>query len=165
MYNLEDLPPMCLLHGNVAELSPFLQRVELAEELDNRGLPYRFAAARGCRTILRRQRTMLRRSGCFSIRWISWAGFWKAGETRFDCRAFYGRLCDRRCLIDRTRVTVRVLRDLLEGAKRYADEQGTTLTRLVSELDHSKCTRLRSRATVATPAGRTSGIAVASLSS
>ena len=35
--------------------------------------------------------------------------------------------------MDRTRMTVRVPRDLLEGAKRYAHEHNTTLTRLVSE--------------------------------
>ena len=35
--------------------------------------------------------------------------------------------------MDRTKMTVRVPRDLLEGAKRYASEHDTTLTRLVSE--------------------------------
>ena len=38
--------------------------------------------------------------------------------------------------MDRTKMTVRVPRDLLEGAKRYASEHGTTLTRLVSEFLH-----------------------------
>ena len=33
---------------------------------------------------------------------------------------------------DTTKLTVRVPRDALEGAKRYAHEQNTTLTRLVS---------------------------------
>jgi hypothetical protein len=35
--------------------------------------------------------------------------------------------------MDKTKMTVRVPRDLLEGAKRYASEHDTTLTRLVSE--------------------------------
>ena len=35
--------------------------------------------------------------------------------------------------MDRTKMTVRVPRDLLEGAKRYASEHDTTITRLVSE--------------------------------
>jgi hypothetical protein len=35
--------------------------------------------------------------------------------------------------MERTKMTVRVHRDLLEGAKRYASEHDTTLTRLVSE--------------------------------
>jgi hypothetical protein len=39
----------------------------------------------------------------------------------------------RRCLLERTKLTVRVPRDLLEGAKRYANAHNTTLTRLVSE--------------------------------
>jgi hypothetical protein len=39
----------------------------------------------------------------------------------------------RRRFMEKTKLTVRVPRDLLEGAKRYANEHGTTLTRLVSE--------------------------------
>jgi hypothetical protein len=35
--------------------------------------------------------------------------------------------------MERTKLTIRVDRDLLEGAKRYANEHSTTLTRLVSE--------------------------------
>jgi hypothetical protein len=35
--------------------------------------------------------------------------------------------------MEKTKMTVRVPRDLLEGAKRYAREHETTLTRLVSE--------------------------------
>ena len=35
--------------------------------------------------------------------------------------------------MEKTKLTVRVPRDLLEGAKRYASENDTTLTRLVSE--------------------------------
>lgn len=35
--------------------------------------------------------------------------------------------------MEKTKLTVRVPRDLLEGAKRYAREHNTTLTRLVSE--------------------------------
>ena len=35
--------------------------------------------------------------------------------------------------MEQTKLTVRVPRDLLEGAKRYAAEHDTTLTRLISE--------------------------------
>lgn len=35
--------------------------------------------------------------------------------------------------MEKAKLTVRVPRDLLEGAKRYASEHETTLTRLVSE--------------------------------
>jgi replication fork clamp-binding protein CrfC len=35
--------------------------------------------------------------------------------------------------MERTKLTIRVPRELLEGAKRYAYEHDTTLTRLVSE--------------------------------
>ena len=35
--------------------------------------------------------------------------------------------------MEKTKLTVRVPRDLLEGAKQYANEHDTTLTRLVSE--------------------------------
>jgi hypothetical protein len=35
--------------------------------------------------------------------------------------------------MEKTKLTVRVPRDLLEGAKRYASEHDTTITRLVSE--------------------------------
>jgi hypothetical protein len=35
--------------------------------------------------------------------------------------------------VEKTKLTVRVPQDLLEGAKRYAHEHNTTLTRLVSE--------------------------------
>jgi hypothetical protein len=35
--------------------------------------------------------------------------------------------------MEKTKLTVRVPRDLLEDAKRYASEHDTTLTRLVSE--------------------------------
>lgn len=35
--------------------------------------------------------------------------------------------------MQKTKLTVRVPRDLLEGGKRYASEHGTTLTRLISE--------------------------------
>ena len=35
--------------------------------------------------------------------------------------------------MDRTNLTVRVPRNLLEGAKQFANEHNTTLTRLVSE--------------------------------
>ena len=35
--------------------------------------------------------------------------------------------------MEKTKLTVRIPRDVLEGAKRYARENRTTLTRLVSE--------------------------------
>jgi hypothetical protein len=38
-----------------------------------------------------------------------------------------------RCFVEKTKLTVRVPRDFLEGARRYASEHDTTLTRLVSE--------------------------------
>ncbi len=47
MYHLEGLPPLCLLHGNADELSPFSQSVELAEELERRGNPYEFYGYEG----------------------------------------------------------------------------------------------------------------------
>jgi hypothetical protein len=42
-------------------------------------------------------------------------------------------LYGRREVMDKTKLTIRVPEDLLEGAKRYAHEHNTTLTRLVSE--------------------------------
>jgi hypothetical protein len=47
LYHLEGLPPICLLHGVDDELSPFSQSVELAEELERRGLPYEFYSYEG----------------------------------------------------------------------------------------------------------------------
>jgi hypothetical protein len=47
MYHLEGLPPVCLLHGIDDELSPFSQSVQLAEELERRGLPYEFHSYEG----------------------------------------------------------------------------------------------------------------------
>ena len=41
-HHLEGLPPLCVLHGDADELSPFSQSVELAEELERRGMPYEF---------------------------------------------------------------------------------------------------------------------------
>jgi hypothetical protein len=38
--------------------------------------------------------------------------------------------------MEKTKLTVRVPRDLLEEAKRYASEHDTTLTRIVSEFLH-----------------------------
>ena len=35
--------------------------------------------------------------------------------------------------MEKTKLTIRVPRDLLDGAKQYASEHNTTLTRLVSE--------------------------------
>jgi hypothetical protein len=46
-YHLEGLPPLCLLHGKADELSPFSQSVELAEELERRGMPYEFFGYEG----------------------------------------------------------------------------------------------------------------------
>jgi hypothetical protein len=39
-------------------------------------------------------------------------------------------------MMEKTKLTVRVRRDWLEGAKRYARDNNTTLTRLVSEYLH-----------------------------
>ena len=47
MYQLEGLPPACLLHGVDDELSPFSQSVELAEEMEQRGLGYEFYSYQG----------------------------------------------------------------------------------------------------------------------
>ena len=46
---------------------------------------------------------------------------------------FCGILYGRGCSMEKTKLTVRVPRDFLDGAKRYAYEHDTTLTRLVSE--------------------------------
>jgi dipeptidyl aminopeptidase/acylaminoacyl peptidase len=42
MYHLEGLPPACLLHGVDDELVPFSQSVQLAAEMERRGLEYEF---------------------------------------------------------------------------------------------------------------------------
>jgi acetyl esterase/lipase len=47
MYHLEGLPPLCLLHGNADELSPFSQTVELAKELEAQGMSYEFYGYEG----------------------------------------------------------------------------------------------------------------------
>jgi dipeptidyl aminopeptidase/acylaminoacyl peptidase len=47
MYHLEGLPSLCLLHGVDDELSPFSQSVQLAEELERRGMPYEFHSYEG----------------------------------------------------------------------------------------------------------------------
>ena len=47
MNHLEGLPPVCLLHSVEDELSPFSHSVELAEELERRGMPYEFYAYEG----------------------------------------------------------------------------------------------------------------------
>jgi acetyl esterase/lipase len=47
MYHLGGLPPLCLLHGNADELSPFSQTVELAEALEQRGHPHEFYGYEG----------------------------------------------------------------------------------------------------------------------
>ena len=45
--HLEGLPPLCLLHGNADELSPFSQTFELAEALEHRGHPHEFYGYEG----------------------------------------------------------------------------------------------------------------------
>ncbi len=47
IFHLEGLPPVCLLHGIDDELSPFSQSVQLAEELERRGMPYEFYSYEG----------------------------------------------------------------------------------------------------------------------
>ena len=47
MYHLEGLPPLCLMHGNADELSPFPKSVELAEILEQRGMPHEFYGYEG----------------------------------------------------------------------------------------------------------------------
>jgi hypothetical protein len=47
IFHLEGLPPICLLHGIDDELSPFSQSVQLADELERRGMPYEFYAYEG----------------------------------------------------------------------------------------------------------------------
>jgi dipeptidyl aminopeptidase/acylaminoacyl peptidase len=47
MYHLEGLPPACLLHGVDDELVPFSQSVQLAAEMERRGLAYEFYAYEG----------------------------------------------------------------------------------------------------------------------
>jgi hypothetical protein len=39
----------------------------------------------------------------------------------------------RRCSVEKTKLTIRVSRALIDGAKRYASENDTTLTRLIAE--------------------------------
>jgi hypothetical protein len=47
MYHLEGLPPLCLLHGVDDELVPLSQSVQLAKELEHRGMPYEFYSYEG----------------------------------------------------------------------------------------------------------------------
>jgi dipeptidyl aminopeptidase/acylaminoacyl peptidase len=47
LYHLEGLPPVCVLHGIDDELSPFSQSVQLAEELEQRGMPHEFYSYEG----------------------------------------------------------------------------------------------------------------------
>jgi hypothetical protein len=47
LYHLEGLPPVCLLHGMDDELVPFSQSVQLAAELERRGMPYEFYSYEG----------------------------------------------------------------------------------------------------------------------
>jgi hypothetical protein len=47
LFHLEGLPPLCLLHGQEDELSPFSQSVELHQELSRRGMSHQFYAYEG----------------------------------------------------------------------------------------------------------------------
>jgi dienelactone hydrolase len=47
IFQLEGLPPVCLLHGVDDELSPFSQSVQLAGELERRGHPHEFYSYEG----------------------------------------------------------------------------------------------------------------------
>jgi len=47
IFHLEGMPPACLLHGIDDELVPFSQGVQLAEELERRGMPHQFYAYEG----------------------------------------------------------------------------------------------------------------------
>jgi hypothetical protein len=47
IFHLEDLPPLCLLHGTDDELAPFSQSVQLAEELERRDHPHEFYSYEG----------------------------------------------------------------------------------------------------------------------
>ncbi len=47
LFHLEGLPPLCLLHGVDDELAPFSQSVQLASELERRGLPHEFYSYEG----------------------------------------------------------------------------------------------------------------------
>ncbi|HSR34592.1 MAG TPA: prolyl oligopeptidase family serine peptidase [Anaerolineae bacterium] len=47
IFHLEGLPSVCLLHGVDDELSPYSQSVQLAEELERRGMPYEFYSYEG----------------------------------------------------------------------------------------------------------------------
>jgi len=47
MYHLEDLPPLCILHGVDDELVPFNQSVMLAEALERQGMPHEFYSYEG----------------------------------------------------------------------------------------------------------------------
>jgi dipeptidyl aminopeptidase/acylaminoacyl peptidase len=46
-YHLEDLPPLCLLHGKDDDLVPFNQGVLLDQELTRQGMPHEFNAYEG----------------------------------------------------------------------------------------------------------------------
>jgi hypothetical protein len=47
LYHLESLPPVCLLHGVDDELVPFVQSVQLAENLARQGHPHQFYSYEG----------------------------------------------------------------------------------------------------------------------
>jgi acetyl esterase/lipase len=121
MYHLEGLPPVYLLHGVDDELSPFSQSVELAEELGRRGMPYEFYAYEG----LAHYSTSADNATTQQM--------FQDSPDDLTAVQLHDRMYGRRCVMERTKLTVRVSRDLLEGAKRYASEHDTTLTRLVSE--------------------------------
>jgi len=47
IFHLEGMPPACLLHGIADELVPFSQGVQLADEMERRGMPHQFYAYEG----------------------------------------------------------------------------------------------------------------------
>jgi dienelactone hydrolase len=47
IFHLAGMPPACLLHGTDDELVPFSQGVQLAAELERRGMPHQFYAYEG----------------------------------------------------------------------------------------------------------------------
>jgi hypothetical protein len=47
IFHLEGMPPACLLHGIADELVPFSQGVQLAEEMERRGMPHQFYSYEG----------------------------------------------------------------------------------------------------------------------
>ncbi len=78
---------MCLLHGVEDELSPFSQSVQLAEELEGRGMPYEFYSYEGLShyfsTSADNATTCNWRQlpgRCSRTHWIAYADGWKASS-------------------------------------------------------------------------------------